>query len=319
MIENKCIDLVICGPDMSGTSTQIKDSIGYFQRIGMKVRDLTGTEIDALFHARIFREFNQNHISALEFIKDANVPTQIKNNFLMESYCLLRGIRRETDLFIASMVENSISTFVDPNSADVWILEEPTRRGSGQDNRAIEQNRSAYGSELHPVSAAFCHQNYRTGEFLRFRQVLRELGKIIIRSRSEESGCYQVYDERYLQSGISFIDYIKLPGHEIAFANPPTHMFVVCGREDWKPIDYLQMTNERIGGRALDDHENNVWYQLLVNRRYASSWINEFYKEGCGLYGAAPPEIIRFDITASKEQIKQQMGAKLDEIMWNRK
>ena len=71
------------------------------------------------------------------------------------------------------------------------------------------------------------------------------------------------------------------------------------------------MRKERGKGRFIDDHEANVDYQLLVNRRYATNWLEELYEEGCGMYGAKVPEVRRFDIYNSKQQIKKQM---LDEL-----
>ena len=78
------------------------------------------------------------------------------------------------------MMQNKVTSYIDPNSADVWIMEEPTKRGAGQVNRVIEQNRSAFNDELNPKAAAETHSVYRTDEFLRFRKPLRENNKIII-------------------------------------------------------------------------------------------------------------------------------------------
>ena len=134
------------------------------------------------------------------------------------------------DLKIASCVQNKSSTYVDPETADAWIFEEPTKRGAGQVNRTIEQHRSQYGSSIDPIAAAYCHQVYRIDEFLRFREPLRKAGKIIIRSRSEESACYQIRDKKALPHGIDEKTYLSLPGHKIAFANPPTHIFIAWPR-----------------------------------------------------------------------------------------
>lgn len=194
-------------------------------------------------------------------------------------------------------------------------MEEPTKRGAGQLNRTIEQNRSQFGDEMNSIAASLAHQAYRTDEFLRFRQVFREKNKIILRSRSEESACYQIFDSQFLKNGISMDDYLHLPGHKIAFNHTPTNIFVVCGPESWTTQDYLQLKSERSNGRAIDDYENNPEYQVLVNKRYASGWIDELYKKGCAMHGGTTPEITRFNIYDSKEQIKEKMISKLETIL----
>ena len=150
------IDLVIGGPDMSGTSTQIQNTIEFFQQRGKKVRDISGTEIDALFHADIFSVINKIHPNLKSFLQDERIFQETKTGFLYQAHLLLAGLDRGTnmDLKVASMVENDISTYIDPNAADVWVMEEPTKRGAGQVNRVIEQNRSRWGSVIDPVSAA---------------------------------------------------------------------------------------------------------------------------------------------------------------------
>lgn len=308
---DKYVDLVIGGPDMSGTSTQINDVIDFFQSEGKTVRDLRGNEIYALFHAQIFTEHNSGYLNLEKFLTDEEVDTEEKNEFIVKASNLLMRGDINWDLKIASFLKNGVSTYINPDSADVWIMEEPTKRGAGQVNRTIEQQRTKYGSELDPVAAAYSHQVYRIDEFLRFRKVLREKNKIIVRSRSEESACYQVHDKDVLPNGISREQYLSLPGHKIAFGNPPTHLFIVCAPADWTKEEYVLLKNERGKGRFIDDHEANVDYQLLVNRRYATNWLEELYKEGCGMYSAKVPEIIRFDIYDSKQQIKKQM---LDEL-----
>ena len=313
----KYIDLVVCGPDMSGTGTQVKDLIDYFQSTGKKVRDMRGTEIDALFHAEIFSKYNQTHLSLQEFLNDNNVPLKDKKDFTFQANNLMFGSNTNEDLKVASFVKNEVSTYIDPENADVWIFEEPTKRGAGQVNRAIEQNRTKYGSNLDPLAAAYNHQVYRIDEFLRFRKVLREHDKIIIRSRSEESGVYQVRDEKSLQNGINMDIFLALPGHKIAFGNPPTHIFIVCAKPDWTKEGYIKMREERRKNRLIDDHEAMIDYQLLVNRRYSTNWIEEFYKKGCNMNNAEVPEFTRFDIHDSKEEIKEKMVKKLKEILNN--
>ena len=44
MVEEDFCDIVVGGPDMSGTSTQIKGIITYFKSKGLRVRDIRGDE-----------------------------------------------------------------------------------------------------------------------------------------------------------------------------------------------------------------------------------------------------------------------------------
>jgi hypothetical protein len=312
---NSFIDLVVAGPDFSGTTTQIGDITNYLKSKNLRVRDLRGNETEALFHADMFSDFNKDYSSLMEFTLSDTTDAPLRDKFLFQAYCRLTGLNSNLDLMVASMVKNDSTTYIDPDSADVWILEEPTRRGAGQMNRVIEQNRSKFGSHMDAYSAALTHQAYRIDEFLRFRKPMRDAGKIILRSRSEESACYQIYDEKYLPHGIGLNDYLKLPGHKVAFENPPTHIFVVCGPENWDKEAYLNLKAERKGRRVLDDHENDVSYQLLVNKRYAGNWIDKLYMKASTMYGFQEPEIIRFNIYDSKEEIKNQMTAELKKIL----
>ena len=309
------IDLVVGGPDMSGTGTQIEDIISFFQSKGKKVRDMRRTEVDVLFHAEIFSHINQNHVNLGSFLSDESIDHDDKIAFLWQAYELLSGGGTNEDLKIASCVKNLVSSYINPNSSDVWIFEEPTKRAAGQKNRAIEQHRSQYESETDPIAAALSHQNYRIDEFLRFRRVLRQKGKIIIRSRSEESACYQIYHPQKLKNGISLKDYLSLPGHKIAFSHPPTHIFIVCAPKNWTKDEYLELKKQRSGNRLVDDYESKAEYQLLVNFRYASLWVEKLYEVGCALYGAKPPQIIRFDIYKPKEVIKLEMQKALETIL----
>jgi hypothetical protein len=300
---------------MSGTGTQVADTIDFFRGIGKKIKDLRGTEIDALFHAEIFSNYNSNFISLRDFLNSTEISQNQKEKFIFEANNLLIGGGTNEDLKIASCVRNQVSTYIDPDSADVWILEEPTKRGAGQVNRTIEQQRTQYNSSLDATAAAYCHSIYRVDEFLRFRKILREKNKIIIRSRSEESACYQIYDENYLKNGIDRALYISLPGHQFAFGYPPTHVFIVCAKPDWTREEFLEMKKMRSAGRFIDDHEANMDYQLLTNKRYATNWFDDLYQEACSKYGTPPPEITRFDIYASKEEIKRQMSEKIKIIL----
>ena len=95
------IDLVIGGPDMSGTSTQIKDLVDFFKSIGKIVKDISGTEIDALFHAEIFNEFNNNYLNLKEFLNDKNVADETKKEFIYRANDFLLGLSQKPDLKVA--------------------------------------------------------------------------------------------------------------------------------------------------------------------------------------------------------------------------
>ena len=308
MVEN-FLDLVIGGPDMSGTTTQIDDIINYFQEQGKIVRDLRGTEIDALFHAEVFFKYNKDYTNLQEFLNNTKVTR--KKNLIFK----LTELARKSKL--SSMVRNDVSMYITPNSADVWISEEPPKRGAGQTNRFIEQNRSKWDSSIDPQAAAVSHSVYRIEEFFRFRQPLRKAGKILLRSRSEESAPYQIYDKEKLSNGISLSDYLNLPWHEFAFGYAPTHIFIACAplEEDWTTEKYLELKNQREGDRKLDDHELNPSYQVLVNQRYASNWLETLYEKGCKMYRGKVPEIYRFNMLLPLGQIKEQMLGRLTNII----
>jgi len=305
----KFLDLVIGGCDFSGTSTQINDLIEYFKSKGEKVRDLRGDEKDALFHAEIMKPYNNTHTSFNEVMSNRKIHPFIQIDVFNHINKILNMNSK-----ISSMVQNDITEYINPNSADVWIMEEPTNRGAGQTVRRFELYRSKFGDKINPISAALAHQAYRSEEFFRFRKIIREEGKRVIRSRSEESACYQISDKRYLLNGIPREQYLSLPGHQVAFGNPPTNIFVIVGPEDWKPNDYIKLREERCGERILDDHEKNVGYQLMVNKRYSTNWLEELYEEGCRMRGGNPPEITRFSINDSREDIKKKMINKLELI-----
>ena len=304
-------DLVISGCDFSGTTTQLFGLADYLYSKNYKIRDLRGSEREAMFHSEAMKEFNQNYAGFGEFLNDNYNAETRKQRAIKE----LGDLMKLTDFKISSMIHNEISEYIDPNSADAWIMEEPTRRGAGQTVRGFELYRSQFGSEINPISAALAHQAYRSEEFYRFRKILRDNKKIIIRSRSEESACYQIQDEINLPEGISREQYLSLPGHKIAFGNSPTNIFLVVGPADWKPIDYATLKGQRCGNRLLDDHEKNFEYQIMVNKRYATDWIENLYEEGCKMHNGKVPEITRFDIYDSKEQIMNKMISKLESIL----
>lgn len=306
--KQKFLDIVISGPDMSGTSTQINDFINYFQSKKQKIKDIRGTEMDLLFHADIFKKYNKDFISLKEFLDSKKINQDKKKEIIFEIYSLLSGYKKSQELLVGSIKNNIITSYINPDSADIWIMEEPTKRGAGQVSRVLEQNRSFFDiSNIDGYSASLAHQTYRLDEFYRFRKILREKNKIIIRSRSEESACYQIHHAKINKTGISLKKYLELPGNKIAFNNPPTHIFIVCGPENWEKKDYLKLREERKTGRVLDDHESNVDYQLLVNKRYASSWLDNLYKN-------KKPKIYRFDIYDSKIVVKEKMYKVLDKI-----
>lgn len=328
--KNNFLDIVLSGPDMSGTSTQIEVVKDYYRKQGLIIKDLRGTENHALFHAEIFNLYNEGYESLDEFLQTQQVLEETKNKFLREAHNLLAGYYTDTDLLIASCIKNDSSTFVNPNSADVWIFEEPTRRGAGQVNRAIEQNRSKYecltenivklnenknNNPADNLSEAYAHQAYRTSEFLRFRKPLRDAGKIIVRSRSEESACYQIFEPTIIPKGISIKDYVTLPGHKYAFGFAPTNILLTCGPENWTEKEYLKLKAERSKNRKfLDDYEKKVPYQLLVNQRYAGSWIDELYNIGCAKNGGTKPQINRIDIYKNKEETKKELYKILNKL-----
>jgi hypothetical protein len=311
------IDLVIGGPDFSGTSTQIEDTIDFFKQNNLKIKDLRGDEFSPLFHAERFKHLGIHHDSLRSFLKDHTLSSMSKLEFMAAAYGLLTGIDQPNgqDLQVASMVKSEKTTYINPNSANVWILEEPPRRTSGQICRVVEHNRSIFNSEENQTSTAMSHQAYRTDEFLRFRKIMREEGKTILRSRSEESACYQIFDEKTLPKGIYMRDYLMLPGNQMAFANPPTHIFIACGPSDWTMEEYADFKRPRAGTRTLDDFEKNIPYQMLVNTRYATDWIDNLYNKGCELQGSTPPKIYKFDMRLPKEEIRRQMHDKLKHMI----
>ena len=313
MPRRECIDLVVSGCDFSGTTTQLGGMMDYLASEGYKVRDLRGNEREAMFHCEEMSDFNRDYTSLGDFLQ--REPTPGLKEKAKEK---LDSLARITDFRISSMVKNGITEYIDPDSADVWVMEEPTRRGAGQTVRGFELYRSQFGSEMDSIAAALAHQAYRSEEFFRFRKILREQAKIILRSRSEESACYQIYNQENLPQGIERSRYLELPGHKIAFANPPTHIFLAVGPADWTPEQYATLKGQRSGNRILDDNEKNIEYQVMVNKRYATEWIDNLYKEGCAESRAKTPEITRFDIYHSKEQIIQEMNEKLKEILSER-
>jgi len=314
--KNRFVDLVLGGPDMSGTSSQIEEIIDLCKNEGLVVRDLRGGEMAALFHTRGFEEFNAHYTSLENFMYDPEISQELKDRFVLDASKILTSnyTCRKVPVAAFTEVDNEQFIPIDPDSADVWIMEEPTRRGAGQVSRTIEQNRSMFGEKLNPKSATYAHQAYRTDEFLRFRNPLREAGKIIVRSRSEESACYQIEDPELLPDGISRKIYIEAPGHKYAFGKAPTDIWIAHAPETWTREEYIQLKGERSNGRTLDDHEMKPEYQLLVNFRYATQWLEELYKEACSFYHGKIPRIHRFSLYMSPEERKEHLKEKLKEL-----
>ncbi|MCF7866272.1 hypothetical protein K9L67_03130 [Candidatus Woesearchaeota archaeon] len=298
-------DLVICGPDMSGTTSQINALIAYLSQNNNILKDMRGTEKHAYFHAELFNSVFKNFRSYEEFINSKSMDPEILTDFIFskETYNDKVILTSMTDKAKEdSQKEDPKFLYINPEKADAWVFEEPTKRGAGQSNRVIEQNMSEFHRELDPKGAGVCHSVYRKTEFLRFREPLREKDIPIIRSRSEESGAYQIYDEKNFPRGINLDYYLNLPGHKFAFSNPPTHIFAVHAPYDWTKDEYVELKKQRSKGRVLDDHELNAGYQVMVNKRYASNWLHDFYNAGCSMYGSKMPKIIQLDIMLKPEK-----------------
>jgi len=294
------LDVVIAGPDMSGTTTQIQDAIDFFLSRSLYVRDMRGSDIDALFHAERFNAFNAIHTSLEAFLNDPNVSRATKEKLMFDLGIEIRKME------VASFVENSRTNFVNPNKANVWVFEEPPKRGSGIYCRVFEQNRGEFQAKRDPVAEAHSHADYRVFEYFAYRRILRELEKIILRSRSEESRTYQQYDKDFLPDGIPGCDYDKLPGHKIAYFAAPTHVLIGHGPTDWSREDYLKFKQERTRERLPDGFEEDFERQLLVNRRYAQvGWLETVYRNACKKYHGIEPRIIRFDMRMSMPEIKE--------------
>ncbi len=65
-------------------------------------------------------------------------------------------------------------------------------------------------------------------------------------------------------------------------------------------FDYYQSEIKHI----IDDLDEE---NILVNRRYASEWLEELYEERCGMLGVKPPGIIRFDLYKTEQQINKEI------------
>lgn len=299
----KMLDIVICGPDYSGTTTQIGDAIQFFKQQGLHVKDLRGNEVDAFFHTEKFQKQFGKYIS----LKDAQNNLPVAN---LRDY--FRSELKKSKVPAAIQSENF--SFINPDSADVFVMEEPTYRGSGADIRNTFLYASNLGESVSQTTKAQSYAADRLKEFIRFRKHFREAGKIILRSRSEESACYQINDPNYLLEGISKKEYFALEGNKIAFANPPTDIITVSGKPDWTVEEMIALRQERGGNRITDDHEKDTQYQLLVNKRYANHWLDNLYTNGCPK-GVITPDIHRLYINEPKEVIRSQIEGILESAL----
>jgi len=304
------LDIVISGLDSSGTTTQVQDAIDYFQKNSSLVRDLRGSDIDALFHADKFDDFNSNHIDLESFLNDPEIDESTKLRIMNSLAMEIRKMR------VVSFVKTDRTNYADPKKADVWVLEEPPRRGSGLYCRVFEQNRAGFGLERNPLAEAHSHADYRVCEGHSYRIPARNADRIILRSRSEESTItYQQFDEEKLSDGILWEVFIEFPGHEIAFGFPPTHILIAHGPENWTREDYVKFVESRSKDRIRDDFEKDVDRQLLVNARYAhQGFLESAYEKGCRRYGREIPEIIRFDARMPMEDIRDYIHKTLARI-----
>lgn len=293
------LDIVIGGPDFSGTSTQIQDAVDYFLAEGLTARDMRRSDVDALFHADRFDKYNAGRFNLEEFLNDMGVGGATKLRLMWELSMEIRDMR------VASFVKNDWTNYADPKKADVWVFEEPTKRGSGVYCRVFEQNRADFGADKDPRAEAHSHADYRVFEYHLYRGPIRSVDGIVLRSRSEESRVYQEEHDILLPGGISGVEYVGLPGHEVAYAFPPTHILIGHGPEDWDRDEYIAFRKERSGDRLMDGFEKDVDRQLMVNARYAQDgWLEAAYRQACAQHGGGVPQIIRFDARMPMKDIR---------------
>jgi len=308
---------VVAGPDGSGTSTQVRDIIDYFRGKHLRVIDLRGGETDGLFHAREFNLYN-HHGSPTSFesyaeFRETNLHSDFKSGFVFKAKKAFEQGR------IAACIDDPAFSFVDPEFADVFVLEEPSHR-AGESVRRVQLHRSKFGVKDDQYGKAVGYSFDRDCEFLRFRGPLRAAGKVLVRSRGVESAAYQIRDKLHLPFAPSRAEYIKLPGNAQAFANPPTDIIVVHAPEDWTVEEYYALKGDRMADRVIDDHENDAEYQLLVNRRYESCWLEDLYEYAQDFHGGLVPRIHRIPmydadrVPVSRDGIKSAIYTVLDGI-----
>lgn len=306
----KYLDIVIGGPDHSGTSTQIDDAIKLFQSKGLVVKDLRGGEAEALFHAI--------HIDSKEHYLNKETFHNANGRFARYRKSIYDKINEKMNYKqFASMVQNNISTYIEPNSADVWVLEEPSNRKVGT---AIRQNilyASKFGIEFNKMEEAQAYSLDRKIEYMLFRGPMREAGKIILRSRSEESAAYQLYDAKFNKLGPKSGEFQELEGNKNAFINGPTHIFTVSGDQYWTLEDSRKLQKTRGSHKNADDKELNIEYQYMVNRRYGTKWVENLYEIAKDKFGCKMPKFYWMNIIESKETIKKEFDKELSRIYEN--
>ncbi len=319
------LDIVICGPDHSGTSTQINDSIEFFKNKNLVVKDLRGGEFNALFHRQsefIYDklkfccsedEVKKSIVNYDSFVKFAN-EKKVTNLIREVDEKIIKDLRSNKP---SSMVDNGICNFINPDYADVWVMEEPSKRGVGFAIRNLLMYASSFNQYYDKKEEAYAYSLDRKVEFDLYRKVLRDEGKIILRSRSEESLLYQLHDREIIRDGYLLSEAISLPGNKNAFMNGPDHLLVVAGKDGWTLSDAEKLAL-RGTNKVLDDFEQDIPRQALVGRRYASSDLEDMYAQANIFFGSKIPSFHRFDIWKSKGEIRDEMNSVLEKILVGR-
>ncbi len=321
----KGLDIVVGGPDHSGTSTQIKDIIKYFQNKGLRVKDLRGTEIDILFHRQTeyiksfikIRQggmkkqlvFDNLNLKSLEkFVKEHKLDILQKEVYKR----IMEDLKTKKT---PSMIKNDVSLYLNPNLADVWVMEEPSKIQVGSAIRSGILYASKFRQKYTKYEEALAYALDRKLSYELFRKPLLDAGKIILRSRSEESLLYQLYDKKLNPKGPKMKKAIDIEGNALAFENPTDYLFIVSGLERKWTLKDAKKLAERGKGKILDDKELNLDYQRLVGERYAQSMLEKMYSKAEKKFGSMAPQIHRFDIWKTPEEIKKDMYTVLDTIV----
>ncbi|MGM5481737.1 MAG: hypothetical protein ACQESE_05005 [Nanobdellota archaeon] len=325
----KAIDIGVSGFDRSGTSTQINGIINHLEtKYDLRVKDFRGSENAALFHADKFMHYINGHRSLKEFLLDNSVPVDHKQHLAFEFMKLLEGVyedngtyvfrKADMDMKVAAINDDEKNyTKISPDFLDVGVFEEPSKRTAGVSSRKTELKMSAFDRLITPYENLIAHSVYRKDEFLRFREKLRQMNKIIVRSRTEESTiAYQFKDENVLSNGSTLEQFMSMPGiTEYALKYPATHLFIVCGPENMTLDNLKEIYSSRDDGRIQDDHEKNLDYQLLVNNRYASGFVERMYEKLCPQVGSQKPEFIYLDLKDNIPTMNKKIASHLDRII----
>ncbi|MGM5480326.1 MAG: hypothetical protein ACQESC_02595 [Nanobdellota archaeon] len=326
------LDIVVSGFDRSGTSTQITGIINHFQeKYDANVKDFRGTENAVLFHTPHIQDIikrhdlSQKHISWKTFLLDNNIPSTLKQEISFEYAKMMEGVESKDNSLKKANIDLKIGAIVDDNEYftaipldfDVGVFEEPSKRSAGVDSRKTEQKMSSFKRSGTPREALDAHSVYRKSEFLQFRKPLREANKIIVRSRSEESTlAYQFFDEKVLENGISEEEFLSKAGiSKYALVNPPTHAFIVCGPEDMTKEDLKKLYASREDGRVADDYEKDLDYQLMVNKRYASGFVEKMYEKFSKQFNTKKPEFIYLSLYDNIETINKKIGDNIERMV----